>query len=202
MFEYIIGTYKGFKKDYIIIENNHIGYKIYTSGSTIAELPSVGEEVMIYLHQIVREDFIGLYGFLTEEELNMFNLLIGINGVGAKASLSLLSISSVVNLKYAILIGDEKHIVKAPGIGKKTAQRIILEMKDKIKNDDVIGAENLDATIDNMNNISNQGKVAEAVGALMSLGYSEKEAEKAVGSVDLNNTIESIIKDCLKVLMK
>lgn len=202
MFEYIIGIYKGFKKDYIIIENNNIGYKIYTCGSTIASLPHVGEEVMLYIHQIVREDFNGLYGFLTEEELNMFNLLININGVGAKASLSLLSISNVVNLKYAILMGDEKHITKAPGIGKKTAQRIILEMKDKIKNDEVMGADTLSSP--DINDFSSEyaSKVSEALGALMSLGYTEKESQKAVDEVDKTNTIEVIIKDCLRVLMK
>lgn len=201
MFDYIIGTYKGIKKDCIIIENNKIGYKIYTSGSTIAHMPPIGEEVMINLVQIVREDFIGLYGFLTDEELDMFNLLITINGVGAKAALSLLSISSVTNLKYAILTGDEKHITRAPGIGKKTAQRVILELKDKFKNDEVLdsGADiTIDAGIDDIH----IAKTAEVTSALISLGYSEKEIDGALSAIDKTGTVESMIKESLKVLMR
>ena len=132
MYEYIKGEFIGINKDYVVLENNNIGYKIFTSGNTMATMPKVGEESILYIEQIVREDFIGLYGFTTKEELEMFKKLLSINGVGAKASLSLLSISTVNNLKYAILSGDEKHITRAPGIGKKTAQRIILELKDKI----------------------------------------------------------------------
>ena len=201
MFDYIIGTYKGIKKDCIIIENNKIGYKIYTSGSTIAHMPPIGEEVMINLVQIVREDFIGLYGFLTDEELDMFNLLITINGVGAKAALSLLSISSVTNLKYAILTGDEKHITRAPGIGKKTAQRVILELKDKFKNDEVLDSGagiTIDAGIDDIH----MEKTAEVTSALISLGYSEKEIDGALSAIDKTGTVESMIKESLKVLMR
>ncbi|GKX66029.1 Holliday junction branch migration protein RuvA [Inconstantimicrobium mannanitabidum] len=200
MFEYIIGEYKGLKNDYVIIENNNIGYKIFTSGSTIAKMPSIDEKVKIFLQQIVREDFIGLYGFLTEEELEMFNILITINGVGAKAALSLLSISTVINLKYAILTGDEKHIVRAPGIGKKIAQRIILELKDKFKSDEILG-ENSEADSTD-EGIQNSSSLSEVVAALISLGYSEKEAEKALNSVDKTASVEIMIKDCLKMLMK
>ena len=132
MHEYIKGIFTGLNKDYIVIENNGIGYKIYTSGSTIAQMPQIKEQASLFIQQIVREDFIGLYGFLTKDELNMFNLLLTINGVGAKAALSLLSICSVINLKYAIISKDEKTLIRAPGIGKKTAQRIILEIVDKI----------------------------------------------------------------------
>ncbi|MEL7598461.1 MAG: Holliday junction branch migration protein RuvA, partial [Clostridiaceae bacterium] len=132
MYEYIKGNYIGINKDYIIIETNSIGYKIYTSGSTMAKMPNINEEVKLYIQQLVREDFIGLYGFLTEEEREMFNLLLMINGVGSKAALSLLSISSVNNLKFAILSSDYGTLTKAPGIGKKIAQRIILELKDKL----------------------------------------------------------------------
>ena len=137
MYEYIKGQYIGINKDYIIIENGGIGYKIFTSGATMASMPKVGEDVVLYIEQIVREDFIGLYGFVSKEELEMFKLLLSINGVGAKAALSLLSISRVNNLKYAIVMEDEKHICRAPGIGKKTAGRIILELKDKLKKEDM-----------------------------------------------------------------
>lgn len=184
-------------KDYIVIENNYIGYKIYTSGSTMAKLPSIGENIMLYTEQIVREDFIGIYGFLTKDELSMFKLLLTINGVGAKASLSLLSISNVSTLKYAIKIGDEKTITRAPGIGKKTAQRIILELKDKIEIDIV---EDDDEEI--INKITDDKKILEAVAALVTLGYSEKEANKVINQCDKDNSLEQIIKEALKYLMK
>ncbi len=200
MYEYIRGKYKGINRDYIIIENNGIGYKIFTSGATMSSMPKIDEEVKLYLEQIVREDFLGLYGFDSREELEMFKLLLSINGVGAKASLSLLSISRINNLRYAIMMGDEKHLCKAPGIGKKTAGRIILELKDKIKKEDISEVIEGSGEFEDLmpNNASN---IAEALGALLALGYSEKEAEAALKKVDKTDTLENIIKNCLKVLM-
>lgn len=198
MYEYIKGEFKGINKDFVVIENNGLGYKIFTSGNTMSQMPKVGEVVTLFLEQIVREDFIGLYGFLTKEELEMFKLLLGINGVGAKASLSLLSISTVNNLKYSIIIGDEKHITRAPGIGKKTAQRIILELKDKLKPDELLDIKEIqlnDVNEDYANNVS------EALSALMALGYTDKEGQKALSKIDKSGTVENIIKDCLKLLM-
>lgn len=195
MYEYIKGIFVGMNKDYIIIDNNGIGYKIFTSGSTIAKMPKTNEMVILYLQQIVREDFIGLYGFLSKDELNMFNLLLTINGIGAKASLSLLSISTIDNLKYAILTGDEKTITKAPGVGKKTAQRIILELKDKIELKDFIKESNME------NQQVFNRSLDEALEALVSLGYSEKEAEQALKMVPAEESLENIIKSCLKFLM-
>ena len=197
MYEYIIGQYIGLNKDYVVLENNKIGYKIFTSGSTIAKMPKIGEEVKLYLYQIVREDFIGLYGFLTSEELEMFKVLLTINGVGAKAALSLLSISNVTNLKYAIITGDEKHITRAPGIGKKTAQRIILELKDKFKSDELLD----DISDVEESNLCNSNKLEEALSALIALGYTEKEGQKVLKSIDKNDTVENMIKNCLKMLM-
>ncbi|MBM6836939.1 Holliday junction branch migration protein RuvA [Clostridium saudiense] len=200
MYEYIKGKYIGINKDYVIIENNGIGYRIFTSGATMAEMPKVSEEVMLYLEQIVREDFIGIYGFSTREELEMFKLLLSINGVGAKAALSLLSISRINNLKYAILMGDEKHLCRAPGIGKKTAGRIILELKDKIKTDDVVEGVDIQQGFNDIAP-SNANIIGEALGALLALGYSEKEAETALKKVDKTQTVENIIKESLRVLM-
>lgn len=197
MYEYIKGIFRGMNKDYIAVENNGIGYKIYTSGNTLASMPQIDEEVTLYLQQIVREDFLGLYGFYTREERDMFNLLLTINGVGAKASLSLLSISSILNLKYAILTSDEKTLMRAPGIGKKTAQRIILELGDKLKKDDLSGE--INGQLQDNNEIIDMS--SEALSALISLGYSEKEANNALKSVNKNNSLEAIIKDCLKFLM-
>jgi Holliday junction DNA helicase RuvA len=197
MYEYIKGKYIGINKDYIIVENNGIGYKIFTSGVTMSSIPKAGEEIMLYLEQIVREDFLGLYGFDSREELELFKLLLTVSGVGPKAALSLLSISRVNNLKYAILTGDEKHICRGVGIGKKTAARIILELKDKLKADELLDG------LQNNESGTNENVVvlSEALSALLALGYSEKEAESALKNVDKNESIENIIKASLKLLM-
>jgi len=198
MYEYIKGIFVGINKDYVVIDNNGIGYKIYTSGSTMAKMPKTNESVLLYIKQIVREDFVGLYGFLTKDEIDMFSLVISTNGVGAKAGLSLLSICSVSSLKYAIVSGDEKTIVRAPGIGKKIAQRIILELREKIhiEQTEVNNLLQLSGS-----NLAEDRKLIEVLGALMSLGYSEKEAEKALKAINKEQSLENIIKDCLKYLM-
>jgi len=197
MYEYIKGKYVGINKDYIIVENSGIGYKIFTSGATMSSIPKAGDEIMLYLEQIVREDFLGLYGFDSKEELEMFKLLLTVGGVGPKAALSLLSISRVNNLKYAIFTGDEKHICRGVGIGKKTAARIILELKDKLKSDEL-----LDNTL-NFDDGDNENIMAlsEALSALLALGYSEKEAESVLKKIDTNDSVENIIKNALKALM-
>ena len=200
MYEYIKGKYMGINKQYVIIENNGIGYKIFTSGATMSEMPKISEDVMLYLEQIVREDFIGLYGFKDREELEMFKLLISISGVGAKAALSLLSISRINNLKYAIIMEDDKHLCRAPGIGKKTAGRIILELKDKIKTDEVSEGVDIQEGFEDIAP-SNANSIGEALGALLALGYSEKEAESALKKVNRQESVENIIKECLRVLM-
>ena len=197
MYEYIKGKYVGINKDYIIVENNGIGYKIFTSGATMSSMPKSGDEVMLYLEQIVREDFLGLYGFETKEELEMFKLLLTVGGVGPKAALSLLSISRVNNLKYAILTNDEKHICRGVGVGKKTAARIILELSDKLKPDELL---------DNTQNFDNGDNenimvLSEALSALLALGYSEKEADVALKKADKDDSVENIIKNALKAIM-
>ncbi|ALB47185.1 MULTISPECIES: Holliday junction branch migration protein RuvA [Clostridium] len=197
MYEYIKGKYIGINKDYVIVENSGIGYKIFTSGATMSSMPKNGEEIMLYLEQIVREDFIGLYGFDSKEELEMFKLLLTVSGVGPKAALSLLSISRVNNLKYAIMIGDEKHICRGVGIGKKTAARIILEIKDKLKPDELLDSS---LEIDAQDN-ENVMALSEALSALIALGYSEKEAESVLKKIDKNDSVENIIKNALKALM-
>jgi Holliday junction DNA helicase RuvA len=198
MYEYIKGIFVGISKDYVVVDNNGMGYKIYTSGSTMAKMPKTNDSVLLYIKQIVREDFIGLYGFLTKEEIEMFSLAISTNGVGPKAALSLLSICNVSSLKYAIVSGDEKTLQRAPGIGKKIAQRIILELSEKIHIEQ--------CEVNNLSQLSGSDlvddrKLIDVLGALMSLGYSEKEAEKALKATNKDGTLEIIIKDCLKYLM-
>lgn len=198
MYEYISGTFVGISKDYVVIDNNGMGYRIYTSGSTMANMPKTSDNVLLYIKQIVREDFVGLYGFLTKDEIEMFNLAISTNGVGPKAALSLLSICNVTSLKYAIVSGDEKTLQRAPGIGKKIAQRIILELREKIHIEQ--------SEVNNLSQISGSNliedrKLIDVLGALMSLGYSEKEAEKALNASNKEESLENMIKNCLKYLM-
>ena len=138
--------------------------------------------------------------FQDREELEMFKLLISISGVGAKAALSLLSISRINNLKYAIIMEDDKHLCRAPGIGKKTAGRIILELKDKIKTDEVSEGVDIQQGFEDIAP-SNSNAIGEALGALLALGYSEKEAENALKKVNRQESVENIIKECLRVLM-
>ena len=196
LYHYIKGTYAYLSKDYIAIENNGIGYKIFTSGNTISQLPSIGEEVKLYIQQIVREDFIGLYGFYSMDELELFNKLIAISGVGAKAALSILSINSVNKIIYDIYNGNDKSLSKAVGVGKKLSQRIILELKDKIKpNNILIGADSM-----RTDEIINDALIDEAKEALITLGYSEKESEKALSHVKDKNDLQEILKEALKFL--
>ena len=201
MFEYLKGKFIGINKDYIIVDNNGIGYKIFTSGATMAEMPSYNEDVTVFIEQIVREDFIGLYGFSKKEELEMFKLLLSINGVGAKAALSLLSISRVNNLKYAIVTEDDKLICRAPGIGKKTAGRIILELKDKLKKENMVVVKGSTFEVYNNEEDDALNNLSEAMAALISLGYTEREANMALKKADSKDTVENIIKKSLNILM-
>lgn len=196
MYDYIKGRFKGIFKDYVSIENGGIGYKVFTSGNSMAMMPGMDEETTLYLMQIVREDFIGLYGFTTREELELFSILITINGVGAKAALSLLSASTPINLKFAIVNENETLLMKAPGVGKKIAQRLILELKGKLKIEDFSSMDEISKKKALSENISN-----EALAALITLGYTDKEASNALKHVDDHQSIEGIIKDSLKYLM-
>jgi len=196
MYDYIKGQYKGIFKDYVTVENNGIGYKIFTSGNTMAQMPSLDGEVILYLTQIIREDFMGLYGFSTRDELELFQTLITISGIGAKASLSLLSASTPDRLKLAIIQENETLLLKAPGIGKKTAQRLILELKDKLKVDHMIIDSEKSKEETDM-----EKHVIEAMAALITLGYTEREAKGALKNIDQSKAVEGIIKDALKYLM-
>ena len=192
MYEYIEGQFKGIFKDYVVIDHQGIGYKIFTSGNTMARMPVFGEKTKVYLRQIVREDFLGLYGFCDREELELFEKLLTVTGVGAKSALSLLSIATPENLKKAMVFEDEVLLMRAQGIGKKSAQRIILELKDKFKK------ENLTAPDKNQQITISQ---AGALEALLSLGYTQKEAETVLKTVKTDLTVEETIKQALQFLM-
>lgn len=197
MYDYIRGIYMGINKDYVVVEAQGIGYKVFTSGNTMAMMPEKTKEVILYLTQIVREDFLGLYGFSTREELELFHVIITISGVGPKAALSLLSVSMPDRLKMAIINGNESLLLKAPGIGKKIAQRIILELKDKLHVDNT---DNLDD--DRKEELVAENNLNEALAALISLGYTEKEAKGALKKLEESLPLEDTIKESLKLLMR
>lgn len=179
MIGYIKGTIEDISTDSIVLDHNGIGYLIYTSQMVIGRLVQTKECVKVYTYMHVREDEITLYGFLDKEELNTFKLLLTINGIGPKAALSILSSLSVSDLTYAVMTGDAKAITRANGIGQKGANRIIMELKDKLKIDDVLESEHT-TTID----VKGGDSISDTVLALVSLGYTEAEAMKAIKQVD------------------
>ena len=194
MYYYIKGELILKDAGFVVVDNNGIGYKIFTSGYTIAGLNEKIVTLYTYLH--VREDIFDLYGFSTNDELSMFLNLISVSGVGPKAALSILSVMSPMSLAAAIITGDAKALTKANGVGAKMAQRVILELKDKLKNADIIPD-----TLTKEEVISS-GSPEEAVSALMVLGYSQNDAKRAVASVDQSLSTEEIITLALKKMMK
>lgn len=186
-------------EDWIVVENNEIGYNIRVSSQVLEYLPSIGEDVKIYTYLYVREDAYVLYGFLTRDDLNVFKLLLGVNGIGPKAALAILSVLSTDDLRFAVLSDDAKTIAKAPGVGGKTAQRVIIELKDKMSLADAF-----EQKLEHNQNISikntTTGKKNEAVEALVSLGYSATEALKVLGKIEISedSTVEAILKEALK----
>ena len=164
----------------------------------MTKLPEKGENVKVYTHYHVREDNISLYGFLSNEELKMFELLLGVSGVGAKSAISILSNISPSSFALAVITNDIAKLISLPGLGAKTAQRIVLELKDKLKSTEAIEEDVNDKIIDNSEN--NQA-VSEAVDALMILGYNKKEIEKVLSKIDKDNqTTENIIRKALSML--
>lgn len=199
MYAYFKGKVAGKEPDNVVIEVSGIGYNIRISAGTAMLLPQVGEEAKLYTYTAVREDAISLYGFLTKDDLDMFRLLIGVNGIGPKGGQSILSVMSPDELRFAIFSGDAKMIAKAPGIGVKTAQRVILDMRDKVSLEDTLHTEGKDMRIDST--ISDS--VREAVEALTALGYGQAEAARAVKAVENAEqmTAEEILKASLKHLL-
>lgn len=194
MYHYIKGEVVLKDVGFVVLDNHGIGYKIYTSGYTISNLNEKTATLYTYLH--VREDVFDLYGFLTNEELSMFLHLLSVSGVGPKAALSILSVMSPAALATAVITNDAKTLTKANGVGAKMAQRVILELKDKLKNAEIVPDGISDADFDNTNASS------EAVSALMVLGYSQNDAKRAVASVDQSLSTEEIITLALKKMMR
>ncbi|SEK32138.1 Holliday junction DNA helicase subunit RuvA [Butyrivibrio sp. ob235] len=188
-----------------IIDVGGIGYNVNISAYTADRLPSKGEPIKLYTYMSVREDAMNLYGFLTRDELEFFKLLISVSGIGPKGGQAILSVMTPDDLRFAIVSGDSKAISKAPGVGKKTAERLVLELKDKISDDDILSGK----AGGNGENISVPGTDEpsnEAVEALVSLGYGLSEASRAVrkvigdGGAAAEDT-EGILKLALKELI-
>lgn len=196
MFAYIKGTLEEKGNNYVVVDVNGIGYKIFMSNMAMAALGEVKNIVKVHTHYYVREDNISLYGFATKEELKMFELLISVSGVGAKSAISMLSAISPSDFALAIISDDVSKLKKVPGIGAKTAQRIILELKDKLKTEEVSASEIEVKTV-----VHNSEESEEAFAALQILGYNKKEIEKAFEKVNFSNmSVEEIIKLSLKYL--
>ncbi len=196
MYYYIKGTLVQKSDNYIVVDANGIGYMINTSLTTLNALGASGGEVTIYTYLNVREDAMELYGFSAQEEKNMFVHLISVSGVGPKAALNMLSVASPAKLAAAVVTNDVKTITKAQGVGPKLAQRVILELKDKLKTEELgIDLEDTDIPLEMTDNRS------EAISALVVLGYSPSDAQKAVGRVDASLEVEEIIKKALGSLL-
>ena len=198
MYAYIKGILAEVNTDSIVIENQGIGYQVYVSLQALEELPAIGMEVKVYTYLHVREDAMVLFGFPDREDLKMFQMLLTVSGVGPKGALGILSALSGDDLRFAILSGDSKAIAKAPGIGSKTAQRVILELKDKVSLEDAF--ETKTAHIAGGNVTVNGTVKNEAIQALVALGYSSSEAMKAVSQVEISQ--EHKVEDVLKLALK
>lgn len=200
MISYIKGILADKAADHAVVECGGVGFKIYTSYNSLTDTKCIkGNEVTFRTHMYIKEGIMDLYGFTTSEELELFELLISVTGVGAKGALAVLSSMSPSKLSLTIATGDANTIKKAPGIGQKTAQRIILELKDKIKNESFIDNPQ-EAFSEAVPITSNERE--EAVNALIALGYTGFEAKNAVSKVSADTLeVEAIIKQALKSLM-
>ncbi|MBO5326333.1 MAG: Holliday junction branch migration protein RuvA [Lachnospiraceae bacterium] len=201
MYAYFIGKITYMTADSVVLEVNNIGYNIKVSAQTIQNLGHLSGEVKLYTYTYVKEDALGLFGFLTREELELFKMMLTVNGIGPKGALSILSTSSVDTLRFAILSGDAKSIAKAPGVGAKSAERLIIDLKDKINAEDVF---TLNSSESNAVIVTQELPAKkEAIEALTALGYSATDALKAVNQITCteDTTVEEILKQALKVIM-
>ena len=180
---YVNGIIEYIEEGLCVVDVGGIGMNVFISGSTMDRMPGIGEAVKLYTYTSVKEDSFTLYGFLSRDELSLFKMLITVNGIGPKGGLSILSVMTPDDLRFAIMAGDSKSISAAPGIGKKTAERITLELRDKIKvsEDDMLG-NSAAVTMDDLSGDASSAR-DEAVAALVALGYNSTDAMKAVRKV-------------------
>ena len=197
MFYYVCGTVAEMGANLAVIDCGGVGYACATTNYTLAQLKK-GEQAKLYTYLHVREDIFDLYGFASQAELNSFKMLIGVSGVGPKAALAILSSGTPDQLALSIVTGDEKSLTGVPGIGKKIAQRIILELKDKLAKE----RGSFDAQVGTLTPAVSGGKVQEAASALAVLGYSSQEISAALKGVDAGLPVEEIIRQTLKKMAK
>lgn len=205
MISYIRGELCDIEEQKAIVDVNGVGYGIYMPQQALSLLPPMGQQVKIHTYLNIREDAMQLFGFLTKEDLNVFRLLIGVNGIGPKAGLNILSCLSPDELRFAVLSGDAKAISATPGIGKKTAEKLILELKDKLNIEDMLehaahggDSEDLASGTDTASNTMQ----AEAVQALTALGYGSAESLRAVKKSSPEcSSVEDILKEALNFLL-
>lgn len=200
MIEFVRGELAAVEADKAVVDVDGIGFGVFMSGQALGMLPSVGEQVKIYTYLNVKEDAMQLYGFLTRDDLEIFRLLIGVSGIGPKGALGILTGLTPDELRFAVMSKDVKAISAAPGIGKKTAEKLILELKDKLRIEDVLdGVVSNSATLGSASGGS--GEVAgEAVQALVALGYGSTEALQAVKKIEIKEDME--VEEVLKAALK
>ena len=195
MISFVKGELAEILEGKIVVETGGLGIEINVPASVMEELPGIGEEVKIYTYFRVSEDAMSLYGFNSRRDLAMFEQLIGVSGIGPKGALSILSAMNPDELRMAIITGDDKLISTAPGIGAKTAQRVIVDLKDKVNRDDIAG------TIPVVNNAAVNSDAAEVIEALVNLGYGRSEASRIVRSVAAEGMdAEQMLKEALRSL--
>ena len=199
MIAFVKGIIDDITEENVVIDIGGIGYNVKISTGTAAMLPGINEEIKLYTYTCVREDMFSLYGFLTRDDLEIFKKLITVNGIGPKGGLAILSVMSADDLRFAIMAGDAATISKAPGIGKKTAERVILDLRDKISVEDTLIHREMQPIQIGSSSDNNHAK-NEAVEALTALGYSATDALHAVKNVhiDENMDVETILKLALK----
>lgn len=199
MIAFVYGKIADISEDNVVLDVNGIGYNVKISAQTADRLPGIGKEVRLYTYTCVREDAFLLYGFLSTDELELFKKIITVSGIGPKGGLAILSVMNADDLRFAIISGDSKAIAKAPGIGAKTAERVILDLKDKVSLEDTLIKREINQ-LSSHNVSTNSTAEAEAIEALVTLGYSPSDAVKAVRKVaDLEHTdTETILKLALK----
>lgn len=201
MISYIRGELIAIEEEKVIVEVNGVGFGIFMPAQSMNLLPTIGEEVKLHTYMNVREDAMQLFGFLTKDDLNVFKLVIGVSGIGPKGGLSILSELSPDELRFAVMSHDVKAISASQGIGKKTAEKLIIELKDKLSIEDVLQRveDSETRTSVSANHQDNQIQ-AEAIQALVALGYGNSEALRAVKKVDI--TEETSVEDVLKLALK
>ncbi len=202
MIAYIKGIVEDITEDNVVIDVHDIGCNVKISADTACRLPGIGEFVKLYTYTLVKEDAFSLYGFLTRDELELFKLCITVSGIGPKGAQAILSALDTDSLRFAIMSGDVKAIAKAPGVGKKTAERLILELKGKISLEDTYVGSQIAAQGGNLS-VADSAQKREAVEALVSLGYGQSESMKAVNSIEGIENMDSgsILKAALKKLI-